>query len=260
MSMVAKLIVASGKSAGRAIAIKRNKLLIGRAEECDVRPLSEDVSRRHCAVIVGPAEVWVEDLGSRNGTYVNGGRITERMRVADGDLIRVGALELKVSCTDPAARAGTEDDVSRWLVADERPAGTLDTTQTIPVVDPAVDADATQVSSRAEAAAARPAASTSVSAAPKSGPIAASNGKNGPTDVKSAPTHGAAKPPDSEPVGASTGGESEAAGRSSAALAVEALKAAKSTPGSLPQSQQKKKSESSRDAAADALKRFFENR
>ena len=77
-SMIAKLIVASGKNAGRAISIKRNKLLIGRAEECDVRPLSEEVSRRHCAVHAGPEDVFVEDLGSRNGTFVNGVRITQK--------------------------------------------------------------------------------------------------------------------------------------------------------------------------------------
>jgi pSer/pThr/pTyr-binding forkhead associated (FHA) protein len=146
--MIAKLIVASGKSAGRSIAIKRNRLLIGRAEECDVRPLSEDVSRRHCEVIVGPAEVWVADLGSRNGTFVNGQRISEKTKVVDGDIVRVGALELKVSCVDPAAKAGTEDDVSRWLVADEKPAGMFDTTQTMPLqpaaesLEPAAAADA----------------------------------------------------------------------------------------------------------------------
>ena len=136
--MIAKLIVASGKSAGRAISIKRNRLLIGRAEECDVRPLSEDVSRRHCEVLVGPAEVWVADLGSRNGTFVNGARIAEKTQVVDGDIVRVGTLELKVSCTDPAAKAGTDDDVSRWLVADEKPAGMFDTTQTLPL-EPAAD-------------------------------------------------------------------------------------------------------------------------
>ena len=87
--MQTKLIVASGKSAGRAIAVKRNKLLIGRAEECDVRPLSEDVSRRHCAIHVGPLDAWAEDLGSRNGTFVNGVRITEKTKLADGDLVRV---------------------------------------------------------------------------------------------------------------------------------------------------------------------------
>ena len=68
--MVTKLIVASGKSAGRSISIKRNKLLIGRSEECDVRPLSDEVSRRHCVVTVGPADAWIEDLKSRNGTFV----------------------------------------------------------------------------------------------------------------------------------------------------------------------------------------------
>jgi pSer/pThr/pTyr-binding forkhead associated (FHA) protein len=140
--MIAKLIVASGKSAGRAISIKRNRLLIGRAEECDVRPLSEDVSRRHCEVIVGPADVWVADLGSRNGTFVNGQRIVEKTQVADGDIIRVGVLELKVSCADPAAKAGTDDDVSRWLVADEKPAGMFDTTQTMPL-QPAAEATPT---------------------------------------------------------------------------------------------------------------------
>ena len=50
--MVAKLIVASGKSAGRSIALKHGKLLIGRADECDIRPLGDEVSRRHCEVRV----------------------------------------------------------------------------------------------------------------------------------------------------------------------------------------------------------------
>jgi hypothetical protein len=131
--MVTKLIVASGKSAGRSIAIKRNKLLIGRSEECDIRPLSEEVSRRHCAVIVGPADVWVQDLGSRNGTYVNGQRIDAKTKLADGDLIRVGSLELKVSCEAPPARKpGAEDDVSRWLMDDGADGGTSDTTRTVP--------------------------------------------------------------------------------------------------------------------------------
>jgi pSer/pThr/pTyr-binding forkhead associated (FHA) protein len=201
--MIAKLIVASGKSAGRSIAIKRNRLLIGRAEECDVRPLSEDVSRRHCEVIVGPAEVWVADLGSRNGTFVNGQRIGEKTKVADGDIVRVGALELKVSCVDPATKAGTEDDVSRWLVADEKPAGMFDTTQTMPL-EPAAE-----------------------SPKPTAAPVSAD---------ASAITRG--------PVAVG-----------------DALKAAKSAPASLPTAAtNKKKSDSSRDAAAEALKKFFENR
>ncbi len=207
--MVTKLIVASGKSAGRTIAIKRNKLLIGRAEECDVRPLSEEVSRRHCAVHVGPADVWVEDLGSRNGTFVNGEKIAAKIRVKDGDIIRVGGLELKVSCTEPAARAGTDDDVSRWLAADDQPAGMFDSTQTM---------------ENAEPEAAEPGSFVS----------------------------GIATPPAAE-VGGST--QAGAAGS-----AIDALKAVRNEkPAGLPAAP-RKESDSSRDAAAEALKKFFEKR
>ncbi len=115
--MVTKLIVASGKSAGRSISLKQSKLLIGRSEECDVRPLSDEVSRRHCAVFIGPDDTWIEDLRSRNGTYVNGKRIdsASRMKLADGDMIRVGSLELRVSCQAPNRTPGSESAVSRWL-------------------------------------------------------------------------------------------------------------------------------------------------
>ena len=214
--MITKLIVASGKSAGRAISIKRSQLLIGRAEECDVRPLSEEVSRRHCAVHAGPTDVWVEDLGSRNGTFVNGVRIKEKTKVATGDLIRVGALELKVSCSDPAAAAGSEEDVSRWLMTDEEPAGMFDTTQSLraaSVADAAVDSS----SIHAEA------------------PISSSGS------------------------GVTAGGAGSGISKSSSALAIDAVKESKSKPGMLPQ-QPKKGSDTSRDAAAEALKKFFGGR
>ena len=218
--MVTKLIVASGKSAGRAISVKRNKLLIGRAEDCDVRPLSEDVSRRHCAIHVGPAEVWVEDLGSRNGTFVNGQRITGKAKVSTGDLIRVGALELKVSCTAPVA-SGSEEDVSKGLMTDEAPAGMFDTTQTV-----------------------------RTASAPNSGTDPTDDSSN----IHSAP------PLVASGSGVTGAGDSESGiSKSSSALAIEAVKESKAKPGMLPQSA-KKSADSSRDAAAEALKKFFGNR
>ena len=226
--MVTKLVVASGKNAGRTISIKRNKLLIGRAEECDVRPLSEDVSRRHCQVVVGPADAWIEDLGSRNGTFVNGEKLAGKTRLTDGDLIRVGSLELKVSCTDPAAKAGTEDDVSRWLMTDERPAGIFDTTRTLSDADGAAAAR-TQI---APAAAEDPSSSGVLDSSIHAGGTTAGDAGSGVTS---------------------------ASGISSSSIHLEALKAGKGKPGTLPQ-QQSKKADSSRDAAAEALKKFFDNR
>jgi len=227
--MIAKLIVASGKSAGRSIAIKRNRLMIGRAEECDVRPLSEDVSRRHCAVSVGPADVWVEDLGSRNGTFVNGTKITERTKVVDGDLIRVGSLELKVSCSMPVAKGGTSDDISRWLMADDQPAGMADTTRSIPALRDATVVDKSDIHSGAVAE-----------------PAPADSGVG-----------------DSYVSGIETAGKTDSpsgAGRSAASVALEALKASKSSPAVLPASAKKANADSSRDAAAEALRKFFDKR
>jgi pSer/pThr/pTyr-binding forkhead associated (FHA) protein len=227
--MIAKLIVASGKSAGRSIAIKRNKLLIGRAEQCDIRPLSEEVSRRHCQVTVGPAEVWVEDLGSRNGTYVNNVRIAERTKVSDGDLIKVGSLELRVSCSMPATPStGSEDDVSRWLMADDQPAGMSDTTRTLQASpgDSVADLDASSIHGAARA-----------------------------TDTTDAAAEGSfVSGIDAVPKDETSGSGSRSA--------LEALKAAKSKPSGLPQGATAKKqgTDSSRDAAAEALKKFFERK
>ena len=214
--MQPKLIVASGKSAGRAIAIKRSTLLIGRAEECDVRPLSEDVSRRHCAIHVGPADVWAEDLGSRNGTFVNGVKITAKTKLADGDLVRVGALELKVSCAKPVAE-GAEDDVSKWLMADDAPAGMFDTTQTLRVPGSPAPDDSSALDS------------SNIHASP-------------PTEVTGS--------------GISQSGISS---KSSSNLAIEAGKESQAKPGILPAAA-KKSADSSRDAAAEALRKFFNNR
>jgi predicted component of type VI protein secretion system len=229
--MIAKLIVASGKSAGRTIAIKRNKLLIGRAEQCDVRPLSEEVSRRHCAITVGPAEVWVEDLGSRNGTLVNGVKITERTKVVDGDIVKVGSLELRVSCAEPAPQGGgSEDDVSRWLMADDQPAGMSDTTRSLTAGpdDSVSEADA-------------------------------SNIHGAPSDVaapESALDGSFVSGIDGVPKTESPSGS----GRSTGSVAMQALKADNAKPAGLPQGSKKAAPDSSRDAAADALKKFFEKR
>ena len=227
--MVAKLIVASGKSAGRSITLKHGKILIGRAEECDVRPLGEEVSRRHCAVVEEAGAVTVEDLKSRNGTYVNGAKISAKVTVADGDIVRVGPLELKVSCAAPAtaaptaaapAAAASMDEVSRWLMADDEPAGMFDTTKTISTAD--IAAAASQ-----------------------------SAGQNGDASSVSSVPVGA------EPVVAA--GDSSVSA-SAAPSGIDALIAARSQPAGLPPEARGAKSTNSKDAAAEALKKFFGKR
>ncbi len=246
--MITKLIVASGKSAGRSIAIKKNTLLIGRAEECDVRPLSEDVSRRHAAVHVGPADVWVEDLGSRNGTFVNGARITAKTKVVSGDLIRVGALELTVSCSEPVAQGGGDQDVSKWLMADDAPAGMFDTTRSLRATTEGV-----------KAATAGPAEAdpSSIHSASGSDDVHGSTISGIAGDAPSTSVSGSATAKNS---GSSTKvGQTVGDTKSDSSVAIDAVKQSHSKPGSLPPSAQKG-TVNSRDAAAEALKKFFGNR
>lgn len=75
----------------RTFPINRNQTVIGRGEQCDLRiPLGE-VSRRHCKLSVDAAGIIVADLGSSNGTYVNGRRIQEE-DLDPGDTIKIGSL------------------------------------------------------------------------------------------------------------------------------------------------------------------------
>lgn len=70
------LKVVSGKHAGQKLRIPTPKFLIGRGEECHLRPNSDLVSRHHCILFVGDSGAAVRDLNSRNGTYVNDERIS----------------------------------------------------------------------------------------------------------------------------------------------------------------------------------------
>jgi pSer/pThr/pTyr-binding forkhead associated (FHA) protein len=66
---------------------------IGRSEDNQVRLNSDDVSQRHCLIMATGSGFMLKDLQSRNGTFVNGERVEERL-LADGDRIQVGSSEL----------------------------------------------------------------------------------------------------------------------------------------------------------------------
>jgi pSer/pThr/pTyr-binding forkhead associated (FHA) protein len=86
------LEVASGRNTGLKIPVKDRRFLIGRAEDCDLRAHSEQVSRYHCAILIEDHGVFVRDYGSRNGTFVDKTRVTGQRRLTDGAEIRVGPL------------------------------------------------------------------------------------------------------------------------------------------------------------------------
>jgi FHA domain len=104
--MKVQLIVVRGKPEGKVIPLTGPKFKIGRGETCHLRPNSEQVSREHAEFEIGSGTVQVRDLGSRNGTLVNGKALTtESYALKDRDLVQVGPLTFAVSILDAPAAA-----------------------------------------------------------------------------------------------------------------------------------------------------------
>jgi pSer/pThr/pTyr-binding forkhead associated (FHA) protein len=97
--MQVKLKVLAGSNEGKEIAVNSEKFLIGRADECQLRPKSESISRRHAAIIQKDGRVLLVDLKSRNGTFVNDKQLSsDKAKILkDGDLLRVGKLEFQIA-------------------------------------------------------------------------------------------------------------------------------------------------------------------
>ena len=94
--MRVKLRVLKGTQAGREVAIPVARFLIGRGEECHLRPRSDAISREHCAITIANGQVAVQDLGSKNGSYVNRERVDGERVLQAGDQFQVGPLEFEV--------------------------------------------------------------------------------------------------------------------------------------------------------------------
>lgn len=101
------LKVATGSHAGKEIAIVADKFFIGRSDDCQLRPKSESVSRKHCVIAIKDGRVLVQDLKSRNGTFINEQRLApDRAKALKaGDALRVGKLEFELVIKVPLGGA-----------------------------------------------------------------------------------------------------------------------------------------------------------
>lgn len=92
----AELKILGGKHQGKLISLHTKKFLVGREQDCHLRPNSDLVSRHHCVFSVDEYSVRLRDLGSTNGTLVNGGPIRGEILLKSGDRVTIGKLELEV--------------------------------------------------------------------------------------------------------------------------------------------------------------------
>jgi len=118
MTATCTLTVISGPAAGREIEVE-HELIIGR-RDVDLAIADEELSRRHAAVRPSESGVVIEDLGSLNGTFVDGARIDAPVTLTADATLRVGVSEMSLQVTLPEPEPAAEEqpeDAGRTRVA-----------------------------------------------------------------------------------------------------------------------------------------------
>jgi pSer/pThr/pTyr-binding forkhead associated (FHA) protein len=88
--------ISQGKQAGLSADLAGGVIMIGRGADCQLILDDDYVSTRHARVVGSPNGIYVEDLGSTNGTYVNGQRITAPTTITLSDTVRIGKTMLRL--------------------------------------------------------------------------------------------------------------------------------------------------------------------
>ena len=104
---VATLVVRQGAQAGMSFPLTGNQIVIGREEGVDVILQDPEASRRHSRITWQGSQFIIEDMGSTNGTFVNGVQITSPQLLNSGDSIGIGQTALVFQVTGGAPRAYT---------------------------------------------------------------------------------------------------------------------------------------------------------
>jgi len=98
---------------GQELQLVEGETLIGRGDDATIRVASDYVSRRHARVVADPRRAVLEDLGAKNGTYLNGQRIEAPVELRHGDRITVGPTVLVFRHVDAGDTTVTEMDSGR---------------------------------------------------------------------------------------------------------------------------------------------------
>jgi pSer/pThr/pTyr-binding forkhead associated (FHA) protein len=86
-----------------------SELVIGRDQTCDLVLDANTVSAEHARLSYHHQNWWLEDLGSRNGTYLNLERVTTAAILVSGDELQIGQVLIKISITDESTELSKDD-------------------------------------------------------------------------------------------------------------------------------------------------------
>ncbi|MBI2808344.1 MAG: FHA domain-containing protein [Planctomycetes bacterium] len=93
---ISLVVLSAGSAAGKALVVNDAQFLIGRDPQCNLRPASAMISKRHCAVLVKGEQAFLRDFDSTNGTSLNDTPVKGEVLLKDGDVLKVGPLSFKI--------------------------------------------------------------------------------------------------------------------------------------------------------------------
>ena len=97
------VVTTAGKAQGQVIPIRLAQFVIGRDPQCNLRPASALISKRHCALLVKSGQVFVRDFDSTNGTFINEKPVKGEAPLQHEDELKVGPLCFKVVIEEQAS-------------------------------------------------------------------------------------------------------------------------------------------------------------
>lgn len=115
------VVTHDGPLKGRVLVIDEDELVLGRRDNSDLVLPDPHVSRAHAVVRRQSGVIWLEDLGSTGGTFVNGEQITGSQALKHSDIVRFGSVETRFE--DRSSLSENEDATEMLVVpeVEERP-------------------------------------------------------------------------------------------------------------------------------------------
>ncbi len=100
-----QLVVTQGRNTSQTLKLGDGVTTVGRQEDCQLRIRSSQVSRKHCELFEKKGLLLLKDLGSSNGTHVNGKKVDGQRVLEPGDILTIGNVTFRVEKVGAAAPA-----------------------------------------------------------------------------------------------------------------------------------------------------------
>src|ERR1700733_15256351 len=107
----ADLKILGGKHQGKLIPLNTKKFLVGREQDCHLRPNSDLVSRHHCVFSIDDYSIRLRDLGRTNGRAAKASNLRGEVLLKSGDQLAIGKLELELVIRQSSAKAAVKPSI-----------------------------------------------------------------------------------------------------------------------------------------------------